>query len=105
MAKSIDGKNSNGGGNSGKRLYCFRLVKNTFQYPTEVLQHVIFEYSASNNNKNVFVENVKKLSQHIAISGAIRYYAPTVAYAVRTLTATKFVVTSKPETEYEGGYD
>ena len=56
------------------------------------MQHVIFDYSASNNNRNVFVENMKKSRQHIDVSGSIRHDAPEVAYEVRTLTAPVFDV-------------
>ena len=58
--------------------------------PIEVLQHVIFDNSESNNKKNVFVEKVKKLSQHIAVTSSIGNDTPTVAYAVRTLNAPSF---------------
>ena len=67
------------------------------------MQHVIFDYSASNNNKNVFVENVKNLSQNISVSGAIRYDSPIVAYTVSTFTAPSFVVPENPEKDYGGG--
>ena len=50
----------------------------------------------------MFVENVKKSIQHIAVSGAIRYDAPKVAYTVRSLTAPVFEVLVKPEKDYEG---
>ena len=56
------------------------------------MQHVIFDYSASNKNRNVFVENMKNLRQHIDVSGSIRNDAPEVAYEVRTLTAPVFDV-------------
>ena len=105
MAKSNNDQSSDGGGNSGKRFYGISLVKNTFKAPTEGLQHVIFEYISSNNNKNVCMENVKKLIHHIAVSGAIRYDALTVEYAVRTLTAPEFVVPENHEKDYEGGYN
>ena len=65
--------------------------------PTEGLQYVVFNYTSSNNNKNVFVESVKKLSHHIAVSRSIRYEAPTAARAVRTLTAPTFEAPTKPE--------
>ena len=87
MAKPNDGQITYGGINSGKRLYGFRSGGNILKSPTEVLQHVIFNYSAGNNNNKVLVENVKRLSQNIAVSGAIRYDAPKVAYTLRTLTA------------------
>ena len=69
------------------------------------MQHIIFDYSASNNNKNVFVENMKKLSQNISVSGSIRHDAPTLAYTVSTLTAPVFGVPENPEKYYEGVYD
>ena len=90
MANPNDVQSSDGGGNSGKRSYGFRSIKKAFKSPTEGLQHIIFDYSASNNNKNVFVEKVKKLSQYIAVSGVIRHDALTGAYAVRALTAPVF---------------
>ena len=99
MAKPNDGQggqSADGGLNSGKRYYGFRSGKKTFKAPTEGLQHVMFDYSASNNDKNVFVENVKKLIQNIAVSGSIRHDALTVEYAVSTLTAPVFMVPSKP---------
>ena len=54
-------------------------------------------------NKNVFVENVKKLIQNIAVSGGIIYDAPKVAYEVRTLTSPVFEVPENTEKDYEGG--
>ena len=48
---------------------------------------------------------MKKLSHHIAVSGSIRYKAPTAARAVRTLTAPTFEAPAKPEKQSEGGYD
>ena len=87
-----DGQSADGGCNSSKRRYGFRLTKNNSKYPKEGLQNVISNYSASNNKKNAFVDNVKKLSHNIAVSGAIRYDAPTVAYAVKTFTAPVFEV-------------
>ena len=83
----------------------FRSGKKGFQAPTEGLQYVVFNYTSSNNNKNVFVENVKKLSHHIAVSGGIRYEAPTAARAVRTLTAPTFESPTKPEKQADGTYD
>ena len=77
--------------------------KKDFKAPTEGLKHVIFVSSESNNNKNMFVENLKNLSQHIAISGSIKHDAPIVAYAVRTLTAPVFEEPENPEKDYEGG--
>ena len=68
------------------------------------MQHVIFDYIFSNNNKNVFVENVKKLIQNIAVSGEIRYDAPKVAYKVRTLTALLFEIPENPEKDYKCRY-
>ena len=65
---------------------------------------MIFEYSARNNNKNVFVENVKKFSQHISVSDSIIHDVPTVAYAVSKLTAPAFEASFKPEKSYKGGY-
>ena len=67
-----------------KAFSSFRSGKKRFKAPTEGLQYVVFNYT-SNNNKNVFVESVKKLSHHIAVSGSIRYEAPTAARAVRRL--------------------
>ena len=52
--------------------------------------HVIFDYNVANKDKNMFMENVKKLSQHIATSAVIKYGAPGVAKAVRKLVAPKF---------------
>ena len=69
------------------------------------MQHIIFDYSAINNNKNVFVENVKKLIQNISVSYSIRYDAPTVAYALSTLNAPVFEVPENPEKDYKGGYN
>ena len=69
------------------------------------MQHVIFDYSASNNNNNMFMENMKKLSQHIAVSGSIIHDAPTVAYAVGTLTSPAFEVPVNCEKNYKGGYE
>ena len=65
---------------------------------------MIFNYSARKNNKNVFAENVKKLSQHITVSGSIIHYAPTVSYAVSILTAPEFEAPVNPEKNYECGY-
>ena len=79
MAKPNDGQSADGGVKSSKRRYGFRSDRKNFKSPTESLQHVIFDYSASNNNKNMFVENVEKLSQHIDFSCAIRYDAPAVS--------------------------
>ena len=64
---------------------------------------MIFNYSASKNNKNV-VKSLKKLIQHIAVSGSIRHDALTVAYPFRTLTAPVFEVPEDPEKDYDGGY-
>ena len=50
------------------------------------------------------MESTKKLSRHIAVSGSIRYEAPTAARAVRTLTAPTFENPAKPEKQ-TGGYD
>ena len=61
-------------------------AKKTFKSLTEGLQHVIFNYIARNNKNNMFMDNVKNLIHHIAVLGAIIYDAPTVTYAVRTLT-------------------
>ena len=55
MAKPNDGQITYGGINSGKRLYGFRSGGNILKSPTEVLQHVIFNYSAGNNNNKVLV--------------------------------------------------
>ena len=86
MAKS-DGRSADA---AKKAFNSFRPGKKGFKAPTEGLQYVVFNYTSSNNNKNVFVESVKKLSHHIAVSGSIRYEAPTAARAVRTLTAPTF---------------
>ena len=82
----------------------FRLSKKGFNAPIEGLQYVVFNYISSNNNRNIFVKSVKKLSHHIAVSGSIRYEAPTTARAVRTLTAPTFEDQVKPEKQAEGGY-
>ena len=104
MAKPNDGQSADGGVKSSKRRYGFRSDRKTFKSPTESLQHVIFDYSASNNNNNMFVDNVKKLIHHIAVSGAIRYDEPKVTYAVSTLTAPVFEVPPKLKKDYKGGY-
>ena len=83
----------------------FRPSRRGFKAPTEGLQHVIFNYTNNSSNKNVFVENVKKLSHQIAVSGSIRYKAPTAARAVRTLTAPTFENPTKPEKQADGGYN
>ena len=88
-----------------KSFSSFRPGKKGFKAPTEGLQYVVFNYTSSNNNKNVFVENVKKLSHHIAVSGSIRYEAPTAARAVRTLTAPTFENPTKPEKQADGAYN
>jgi len=49
------------------------------------------------------MESVKKLSHHVAVSGSIRYEAPTIARAVRTLTAPTFDAPVKPEKQVGGG--
>ena len=77
--------------------------KRPLRPPIERLQHVIFDYNASNNNNNMFVENVKKLSQHIDISGSVRHDTPTVAYSVRTFTDPVFEVPENSKKEYGGG--
>ena len=66
---------------------------------------MIFNYSYIKNNKKLFVENVMKLSQHIAVSGSIRHYAPPVVYVVRTRTALAFEALVNTENNYKGGYD
>ena len=71
-------------------------VKKGFRAPTEGLSHVIFDYNAANKDKNTFMENVKKLSQYIATSAAIKYGAPGVAKAVRTLIVPTFKDPSPP---------
>ena len=81
------------------------MGEKTFKAPIEGLHHVIFDYSDSNNNNNMFLENVKKWIHHIAVSGAIIYDEPTVTYAVRQLTTLIYEVPEKPEKDYEGGYD
>jgi len=101
MAKS-DSRSANA---TKKAFSSFRPGKKGFKSPTEGLQYVVFNYTSSNNNKNVFVESVKKLSHHIAVSGSIRYEAPTAARAVRTLTAPTFEAPAKPEKQSEGGYN
>jgi len=88
-----------------KAFSSFRPDKKGFKAPTEGLQYVVFNCTSSNNNKNVFVESVKKLSHHIDVLGSIRYEAPTAARAVRTLTAPTFENPAKPEKQTEGGYD
>ena len=108
MAKPNNGQSGQiayGGGNTGKWLYSFRPGIKTFKSPKEGFHNMIFDYSASNKNMNMFVENVTNLSQHIAVSGWIRYDAPTVAYSVRTLNAPAFEVPVKPEKNYKGGYE
>ena len=104
MAKPNDGQSYNAGYNSGKRRYGFRLGKKTFKLSTEGLQHVIFDYSSSNNNNNLFVDNVKKLIHHITVSCAIRYDEPAVTYAVSALTAPVFEVPAKLKNDYKCGY-
>ena len=101
MAKS-DGRSADA---AKKAFNSFRPGKKGFKAPTEGLQYVVFNYTSSNNNKNVFVESVKKLSHHIAVSGSIRYEAPTAARAVRTLTAPTFENPAKPEKQEDGGYN
>ena len=101
MAKS-DGRSADA---TKKASNNFRPSRRGFKAPTEGLQHVIFNYTNNNSNKNVFVENVKKLSHHIAVSGSIRYEAPTAARAVWTLTAPTFESPTKPEKQADGGYD
>ena len=96
MAKPNYGQSYNEVCNSGKSRYGSRSSKKTFKSPTEGLQHIIFDYSASNNNNNMFVNNVKKLIHHITVSGAIIYDEPAVTYAVSALTAPVFMVPSKP---------
>ena len=63
----------------------------------------MFNYMSSSNNKNVFVESVKKLSHHIAVSGSIVYKDPTAARAARTLTVLMFEAPAKPEKQTGGG--
>ena len=104
MAKPNDVQSYNEGCNSGKRRCGFSSGKNTFKSPTEGLQHVIFDYSASKNNNNMLVDNAKKLIHHIDVSGAIRYDKSTVTYAVRTLTSPVFEVPAKLKKYYKGGY-
>ena len=104
MAKPNDGQSYNAGCNSSKRRYGSRSGKKTFKLPTEGLQHVILNYSASNNNNNMLVDNVKKLIHHITVSCAIRYDEPAVTYAVRTLTEPVFEVPTKLKKGYKCGY-
>ena len=101
MAKS-DGRGADA---TKKAFSSFRPGKKGFKAPTEGLQYVVFNYTNNNNNKNVFVESVKKLSHHIAVSGSIRYEAPTAARAVRTMTAPTFDQPTKPEKQADGAYD
>ena len=75
-----------------------------FKDLTEGLKHMIFNYSAKNKNKNVFVENMKKLCQHIAVSVSIIHDVTTVAYEVRTLNAPAFEAPLNPEKNYKGVY-
>ena len=104
MAKPNDGQSYNEGCNSCKRRYGFRLGKKTFKFPTEGLQHIIFDYSASNKNNNMLVDNVKKLIHHITVSGAIIYDEPTVTYVFRTLTEPVFELPTKIKKDYKCGY-
>ena len=104
MAKPNDVQSYNEGCNSGKRRCGFSSGKNTFKSPTEGLQRVIFDYSASKNNNNMLVDNAKKLIHHIDVSGAIRYDKSTVTYAVRTLTSPVFEVPAKLKNDYKCGY-
>jgi len=101
MAKS-DGHSADA---TKKAFSSFRPGKKGFEAPTEGLQYGVFNYTSSNNNKNVFVESAKKLRHHIAISESIRYGALTAVRAVRTLTAPTFEFLAKPEKQAEGGYD
>ena len=55
MAKS-DGRSADA---TKKASNNFRPSRRGFKAPTEGLQHVIFHYTNNNNNKNMFVENVK----------------------------------------------
>ena len=55
MVKS-DGRSADA---AKKTFSSFRSGKKGFKAPTEGLQYVVFNYTSSNNNKNVFVENVK----------------------------------------------
>ena len=73
------------------------VQEKNFKSPTKSLQHVLFDYSKSNNNKNLFMENVEKLNQYIDVSGSIRHDAPTVVYSVRKLTDPVFEAPAKPE--------
>ena len=98
MAKS-DGQSADA---TQKAFSSFRPGKKGFKAPTEGLQYVVFNYTNSNNNKNVFVESTKKLSRHITVSGSIRYEAHTAARAVRTLTAPTFEKPAKPEKQTGG---
>jgi len=101
MAKS----DSQSAGASRKAFSSFRSGKKGFKAQTEGLQYVVINYTSSSNNKNVFVKSVKKLSHHIAVSGIIRYEAPTAARAVRTLTVSMFDVPAKPVKQTGGGYE
>ena len=51
------------------------------------------------------MENVKKLSHHVAVSGAIKYEALLAAYAIRTLTAPEFEQPLRPVKGPYGNYD
>ena len=92
---------ADGGSSSSKRRYGFSLGNKTLKLLTEGFQNVFFNYSASNNNNNVFMVNVKILIQHIAVPGTIKHFTPTVAYAVRILNAPVFGVPSNPEKDYK----
>ena len=82
---------------SSKRFSNFRSGKKGFKAPIEGLQYVVFNYTSSSNNKNVFVGSTKKLSHHITVLRSIRHKAPTAVRAVRTLPTPTFDAPVKPD--------
>ena len=58
MAKS-DGRSADATKKAFSSFSSFRPGKKGFKAPTEGLQYVVFNYTSSNNNKNIFVEGVK----------------------------------------------
>ena len=101
MGKAGEGKAA---GTGGRRGY-FRGAKKQFKAPTDGYEDVVFDYSPGASGKNKFVENVKKLSQHIAASGKIRHEAPTAALAVRSIKAPVYSDPTKPTKGEDGRYD
>ena len=89
---------------SSKKFSGFRTGKKGFKAPTEGLQYVLFTTQLVTTAR-FFVENIKKLNHHIAVSGSIKYEAPTAAKSVRTLTVPKFHAPVKPDPTEGGGYD